>query len=88
MLEFLGLFREESVPSTSKTSADILQFLLETRLGMKQNDKDMVVMLHEIEWLDKGIVHKIDSSLIVVGKDNLHTAMAKTVGLPLALLLN
>ena len=85
MLEFLGLFSEELIPSTSKTSADILQFLLETKLGMKQNDKDMVIMLHEIEWLDKGQVHKIDSSLIVVGEDNLHTAMAKTVGLPLGI---
>ena len=50
MLEFLGLFDEILVPATAKTSADILQYLLETKLAMQPSDKDMIVMLHEIEY--------------------------------------
>ncbi|MEO6719403.1 MAG: saccharopine dehydrogenase C-terminal domain-containing protein [Ferruginibacter sp.] len=85
MFEFLGLFSEDLVVDGAKTSADILQYLLETKLSMKPSDKDMVVMLHEIEWLHKGMAHKIESRLIVTGENSLHTAMAKTVGLPLGI---
>jgi len=85
LLNFLGLFKEDLVPSTAKTSADVLQYLLETRLSMKPTDKDMIVMLHEIEYVHCGITSKIESSLIVKGKDHLRTAMAKTVGLPLGI---
>ncbi len=85
MLQYLGLFDEAMVPATSKTSADILQHLLETKLAMLPTDKDMIVMLHEIEYCLAGKTHKIESSLIVKGEDNLRTAMATTVGLPLGI---
>ena len=85
MLEYLGLFDDKLVPSTAKTSADILQYLLETKLIMQSADKDMIVMLHEIEYNLSGKTSKIESSLIVKGEDNLRTAMAKTVGLPLGI---
>jgi saccharopine dehydrogenase-like NADP-dependent oxidoreductase len=85
MLQFLGLFDEALVPATAKTSADVLQYLLETKLAMQPTDKDMIVMLHEIEYSLSGTTHKIESSLIVKGEDYLRTAMAKTVGLPLGI---
>ena len=86
MLEFLGLFDEILVPATAKTSADVLQYLLETKLAMQPEDKDMIVMLHEIEFeTADGQKKKIESSLIVKGEDSLRTAMAKTVGLPLGI---
>jgi len=86
MLEFLGLFDEMLVPSTAKTSADVLQHLLETKLAMQPADKDMIVMLHEIEFeTTAGQKKKIESSLIVKGQDSLRTAMATTVGLPLGI---
>lgn len=85
MLEYLGFFDEAMVPATAKTSADILQYLLETKLAMQPTDKDMIVMLHEIEYTLSGKTNKIESSLIVKGEDNLRTAMAKTVGLPLGI---
>ncbi len=50
MLVWLGLFVESPVPATAKTSADILQFLVETKLRMEPADKDMIVMLHEFEY--------------------------------------
>ena len=85
MLEFMGLFDEVLVPAAAKTSADILQFLLETKLAMQPGDKDMIVMLHEIEYQLEGRTIKMESSLVVKGEDNLRTAMAKTVGLPLGI---
>ncbi len=86
MLEFLGLFDEIIVPSMAKTSADVLQYLLETKLAMQPADKDMIVMMHEIEFeTADGQKKKIESSLVVKGEDSLRTAMAKTVGLPLGI---
>ncbi|WP_301922899.1 saccharopine dehydrogenase family protein [Ferruginibacter sp.] len=85
MLQWLGLFEETMVSVAAKTSADILQFLLETKLAMQPTDKDMIVMLHEIDYTLAGKTTKIESSLIVKGEDSLQTAMAKTVGLPLGI---
>ncbi len=42
-------------------------------------------MVHEIEYVMNGKLHKIKSNLIVKGEDSTHTAMAKTVGLPLGI---
>lgn len=86
MLEFLGLFDDEIIPATAKNSADVLQYLLETRLAMQEHDKDMIVMLHEIGFENtEGKKQTTESSLVVKGEDNLRTAMAKTVGLPLGI---
>ncbi len=85
LLEQLGLFSDEQVPSKATTSADVLQYLLETRWMMQPDDKDMIVMLHEIEYELNGAHKKIESSLVVKGENSLHTAMAKTVGMPLGI---
>lgn len=85
LLEFLGLFDEAAVPATASSSADILQHLLETKLGMQPTDKDMIVMLHEFVYELNGEHKQLQSSLVVKGEDNIHTAMAKTVGLPLGI---
>ena len=85
MLQFLGLFDETLIPASAKSSADVLQYLLETNLAMQPTDKDMIVMLHEIEYAVSGKIIKIESNLIVKGEDSLRTAMAKTVGLPLGI---
>jgi len=55
---------------------------------LQKEDKDMIVMLHEIEYenlKDKDQKSRITSSLVVKGEDSLRTAMAKTVGLPLGI---
>jgi saccharopine dehydrogenase-like NADP-dependent oxidoreductase len=83
--EFLGLFSDSPVPAGAETSADILQYLLETRLPMRQGDKDMIVMLHELDCTRQGRKFQIRSSLVVEGEDSLRTAMARTVGLPLGI---
>jgi len=54
-------------------------------LYLMQHDKDMIVMLHEFEYTVNGQPSTVNSSLIVKGENSLHTAMAKTVGLPLGI---
>ena len=85
MLAFLGLFDDDAVTATASSSADILQYLLETKLAMQPGDKDMIVMLHEFVYELNGEHKQLQSSLVVNGEDSVHTAMAKTVGLPLGI---
>ncbi len=87
-LEWLGIFDDENIVRVSGLSpAQVLQSLLEKKWALKQHDKDMIVMQHIFEYLHKGSGNRnyITSSLVVIGKDQTHTAMAKTVGLPLGI---
>lgn len=85
-LFFLGMDDDATIINRGQCSAaDVLQFALEKKLALKDGDKDMVVMLHEIDYEHNDSSHAVKSSLIVKGEDNIHTAMAKTVGLPLAI---
>jgi saccharopine dehydrogenase-like NADP-dependent oxidoreductase len=52
---------------------------------LQPHDKDMVVMVHEIEYIYQHQKRKIVSYLKVLGESNTQTAMAKTVGLPLGI---
>lgn len=85
LFEFLGLQSTEKLPKAAQCSADILQFLAESKLAMQPADKDMIVMLHEIDYIKNEQQHAVKTALLVKGDDNLHTAMAKTVGLPLGI---
>jgi len=67
------------------SAADVLQFALEQKLMLQPADKDLVVMQHEITYELNGEEHRTESHLIVKGEDSVHTAMAKTVGLPLGI---
>lgn len=85
LFHYLGLFSDEPIPSFAQASADILQYLLETRLPLAAGDRDMILMVHEIEYQVQEQQRRTVSSLIVKGDDALQTAMAKTVGLPLGI---
>ena len=84
-INYLGLNKDEKIPIEISSSALLLQYLLEKKLVMRPTDKDMIVMLHEIEYCVNGKNKKTRSCLIVKGEDQIHTAMAKTVGLPLGI---
>jgi hypothetical protein len=85
-LFFLGLDDKDTLVNKGFCSAaDILQFAVEKKLTLRPYDKDMIVMLHEIEYTLNGNSHSVKSSLVVKGENNLRTAMAKTVGLPLGI---
>jgi saccharopine dehydrogenase-like NADP-dependent oxidoreductase len=85
-LSFLGIDDEETKINKGLCSAaDVLQFILEKKLALQPDDKDMIVMMHEIEYIIGNKNSKVTSTLIVKGENNVHTAMAKTVGLPLGI---
>jgi len=84
-IEWLEIMTDRKIRLKDASPAQILQDLLEEKWLLKENDKDMIVMQHEFEYLLKGQTKKITSSLVVKGEDQTYTAMAKTVGLPLAI---
>jgi saccharopine dehydrogenase (NAD+, L-glutamate forming) len=52
---------------------------------LNSEDKDMIVMYHKFGYELHGKKHQIDATMVVVGEDQTYTAMAKTVGLPVAM---
>ncbi|WP_194776421.1 saccharopine dehydrogenase family protein [Pararhodonellum marinum] len=84
-LEWLGILGHESLPRFKGSPAEILQEILESKWQLLPNDKDMIVMQHQLE-INTGQGQKvITSSLVIKGENQDQTAMSKTVGLPLAI---
>ena len=67
------------------TPARILQHLLEKKWALQPGDQDMIVMLHDFVYTQEGKEKHLHSVLVVKGDDQVITAMAKTVGLPLGM---
>lgn len=82
---FLGLNDATLINKGEQPVSTVLQQLMEEKWKLEKGDKDMIVMLHEIEYTLNGKAHSVQSELIVKGDDELRTAMAKTVGLPLGI---
>ena len=82
----LNLFdNSKKIGIPNATPAQALQKILEDRWTLKDKEKDMIVMYHKFGYELKGEKKQIDSKLVVIGEDRVHTAMAKTVGLPVAI---
>ncbi|HWR94884.1 MAG TPA: saccharopine dehydrogenase C-terminal domain-containing protein [Flavobacterium sp.] len=67
------------------TPAQILEKILSDSWTLQPNDKDMVVMFHKFGYELNGIKKEINSNMRCIGDDQTYTAMAKTVGLPVAI---
>ena len=67
------------------TPAQMLQKILENSWTLGKNEKDMILMQHLFGYELNGKKHQIESSLVVLGENQTYTAMAKTVGLPVAI---
>ena len=83
--EYLGFFEDKKIPLKEASPAQILQHLLEEKWTLAPQDKDMILMQHRIKYTYQNKAKELTSSLVVFGDDSQHTAMAKTVGLPLAI---
>ena len=82
----LDLFNDrKKVGLKDATPAQILQKILTDSWSLKEDDKDMIVMYHKFGYQKEGKKKQIESSMVVVGEDQTYTAMAKTVGLPVAM---
>lgn len=82
---FLGLNDPTLINKGILSTAQILQAILEAKWKLQEGDKDLIVMLHELEYSMNNQQYALQSALVVKGDDELHTAMAKTVGLPLGI---
>ena len=84
-IEWLGVFENTIVGIKDASPAQILQKICEEKWTLDAEDKDMIVMQHQFEYVQNGEQKKLNSSLLVFGDDPRYTSMAKTVGLPVAI---
>jgi len=86
MLSEVNLFDATKIIELENgTPAQILQLILEDSWTLGDDDKDMIVMYHKFGYELNGKKLQIDANMVVIGEDHTHTAMAKTVGLPVAI---
>lgn len=85
-LEELDIFNgNKMVALKQATPAQVLQKILMDKWTLSDDDKDMIVMYHKFGYKLNGEEYQIDASMVVKGEDQTYTAMAKTVGLPVAM---
>ena len=85
-LEELDIFNaSKMVGLKNATPAQILQKILMDSWTLAEEDKDMIVMYHKFGYELNGKTFQIDANMVVLGEDQTYTAMAKTVGLPVAI---
>ncbi len=82
----LDLFNPKKIVGLKNaTPAQILEKILADKWTLQENDKDMIVMYHKFGYELDGKQFQIDSKMVCIGDDQTYTAMAKTVGLPVAM---
>jgi saccharopine dehydrogenase-like NADP-dependent oxidoreductase len=82
----LDLFNpKKTVGLKNATPAQILEKILTDSWTLQPHDKDMIVMYHKFGFEIDGKQQQIDSKMVCIGDDQTYTAMAKTVGLPVAM---
>jgi saccharopine dehydrogenase-like NADP-dependent oxidoreductase len=82
----LDLFNPNKIVGLKNgTPAQILERILNDSWTLQPNDKDMIVMYHKFGYELDGKQQQIDSKMVCIGDDQTYTAMAKTVGLPVAM---
>lgn len=84
-LAWSGLFSDEPVGLLKGTPAQALEHILNKKWKLASNDKDQIVMWHRFVYELSGKPKEIQATLVATGDDSIKTAMAKTVGLPLAI---
>ncbi|NNF19868.1 MAG: saccharopine dehydrogenase [Flavobacteriaceae bacterium] len=82
----LNLFdKKKKIGLRNASPAQMLQVILEDSWTLGDDEKDMIVMYHKFGYELNGKKEQIDSNMVVTGENRRHTAMAKTVGLPVAI---
>ena len=82
----LDLFNAQKVIGLKKaTPAQCLQRILEDQWTLEPEDKDMIVMYHKFGYEQDGKHKQIDATMVNIGENQSKTAMARTVGLPVAM---
>ncbi|WNH13675.1 saccharopine dehydrogenase family protein [Thalassobellus suaedae] len=76
---------QKRVELKKATPAQILQKILMDSWTLAEDDKDMIVMYHKFGYEKNGKKYQIDANMVALGENQTYTAMAKTVGLPVAM---
>lgn len=83
---WLDILNTDKIELENASPARILQHYLEKKWALSPNDKDIVVMYHQMDYITLyGKKKTLISNLFVKGDDGLRTAMAKSVGLNVAI---
>ncbi|MDH7446026.1 saccharopine dehydrogenase family protein [Aquimarina sp. 2201CG14-23] len=82
-LDIFNTDKKVGIPNASP--AQILQKILMDKWSLDQGDKDMIVMYHKFGYELDGERKQIDATMVSIGKNQKYTAMARTVGLPVAM---
>lgn len=82
----LDLFSKTAISGLKNaTPAQMLEKILADKWTLQPEDKDMIVMYHKFGYEINGEEKQVDSTMVCLGDDQTYTAMAKTVGLPVAI---
>ena|ERR1041385_4241292 len=82
-----GFFSNEKVGLEKATPAQALEHILNKKWKLKSGDKDFIIMWHRFKYQLNGKEKEIQAWLTSTGDDEIQTAMAKTVGLPVAIVV-
>lgn len=85
--DYLDFFSDRTFERDAASAAQLLLDILQEKWLLAPGDRDLVVMQHHFVYELHGVKKEKISTLVLEGNDDYHTAMAKTVGLPLAMAL-
>ena len=87
-LTWLGLFDNKNfIGQGPATPAKILHDLLIEKWALEEEDVDMIIMLHKIDYELDGCDFSHTSTMVQKGEDAENTALAATVGLPMGMMI-
>jgi saccharopine dehydrogenase (NADP+, L-glutamate forming) len=84
-LAWLGLFTKKKIQLRDATPALILENLLLDKWKLSPEDKDLIVMQHQIDYELGGKTYRDISNLTMIGQGATETAMSRLVGLPMGI---
>ena len=85
LLELDIFNKDKKIGISNATPAQALQKILMDKWTLQDDEKDMIVMYHKFGYELNGERRQIDSKMVLIGQDQTFTAMAATVGLPVAI---
>lgn len=84
-LQWSGFFSQEKIMLDTGTPAQITEHILNKKWQMLPGNQDYIVMWHRFRYTVDQQEKEVQAWLTATGEDTINTAMAKTVGLPLAI---
>lgn len=87
-LKWLGLFENNKISIKKGTNADVLVDLMIKKMSYTSEEKDMIIIHNEIAAEINNDLEKRTSTLVLKGIPNGELAMARAVGLPIAVVAN